>query len=75
MGTSLINGLARARRKFQEYLPTPDEIARTCAEIRAGWTPEERADRWQGPKRVRWEFPQVALRDMFGDRMDDGEEH
>jgi hypothetical protein len=74
MGTSLVNGLARARRKFQEYLPTPDEIARICAEIRATWTPEERADRWQGPKRIHWEFPQVALRDVFGDRIDDADE-
>jgi hypothetical protein len=71
MGTSRGGGLTCARRRFQEYLPAPEEIARACAEIRAGWSAKERADRWQGPKRVRWEFPQVALSDVYGGRADD----
>ena len=28
-----------------DYLPTPREIARHCAEIRASWTPSERRRR------------------------------
>lgn len=62
------------RRKLSTYLPTPEEIARACAEIQASWTSQERADRWQGRKRVRWEFPLVAMREVFGDGRDDGEE-
>jgi hypothetical protein len=74
MGTNRVEGSTRARRKFAEYLPSLQEIERACAEIRAGWTAEERAERWQGAKRIRWEFPRVALRDVFGDRVEDGEE-
>jgi len=62
------------RRKHSAYLPTPEEIARACAEIQAGWSSQERADRWQGRKRMRWEFPLVAMREVFGDGRDDGEE-
>lgn len=29
----------------REYVPTPEEISRKAAKIRAGWTPEVRANR------------------------------
>ena len=33
------------RRLRPEFLPTPREIARQCAEIRQSWTPSERRRR------------------------------
>jgi hypothetical protein len=33
------------------YLPTLEEIAAACAEIRAGWSMEERCRRGIGPRR------------------------
>ena len=37
--------------------PTPEQIRRMCAEIRAGWSDAERAKRWMGPPRVEWTLP------------------
>jgi hypothetical protein len=33
--------------------PTPEEIAARCAEIQAGWTPEEMSRRWVGRSGIR----------------------
>jgi hypothetical protein len=33
--------------------PTPEEIAARCAEIQAGWTPEEMSRRWVGRAGIR----------------------
>lgn len=42
--------------------PTPEEIAEVCAEIQAGWSPEERERRVQGSFRVSsWEAPTYRL--------------
>ena len=35
-------------RRQIEYLPTPLEIARSCASIRATWTPSEKRRRFVG---------------------------
>jgi hypothetical protein len=34
------------------YLPTPEEIAAACAEIRAGWSSHEQTRRGIGPRRA-----------------------
>lgn len=54
--------------------PTPEEIAQRAAEIRQGWTPEEREHRWRLARtlRVAWlrepyTVPVVKLRDLVGD--------
>jgi hypothetical protein len=36
------------RSLLKLYVPTRDQIARECAEIRRKWTSAERARRWQG---------------------------
>jgi hypothetical protein len=75
MCASLVGASNRAvKRSFAAYQPTPEEIRRACAEIQSRWSADERAERWQGRKRVRWEFPFVAMRELFGDRNEDSEE-
>jgi hypothetical protein len=61
----------RAGKGRAGYLPSPQEIRQACLEIQAGWSPRERALRWTGPRRQRWEFPLVAARDLFGGHVDD----
>jgi hypothetical protein len=63
-----------AHRPAAGYLPSPEDIQRACQEIQRRWTPEERADRWVGLKRVRWAFPRIAMREVFGDRSDERED-
>jgi hypothetical protein len=41
------------------YMPSLQEIAVTTAEIRAGWTDEERAARYVGPQHKHWRPPGV----------------
>jgi hypothetical protein len=40
-----------AERDQPAYLPTPEEIAAACAEIRAGWSHHEFTRRGIGPRR------------------------
>jgi hypothetical protein len=40
-----------AERDQPAYLPTPEEIAAACAEIRAGWSHNELTRRGIGPRR------------------------
>jgi len=37
---------------MKNYLPTPDEIRRGCAEIQAGWSAEVEAARRYNPCRI-----------------------
>jgi len=39
------------KRDQPAYLPTPEQIFAACAEIRAGWSLDERARRGIGPRR------------------------
>lgn len=58
-------GLATAAElRVGTYIPTPAEIAAAIAEIRAGWSDEERAARFVGPGRTTWRPPGS---DQFGE--------
>jgi hypothetical protein len=41
--------------------PTPEELEAKAAEIRRGWSREEREKRMVGPGRRRWTIPQFAF--------------
>lgn len=43
------------------YLPSREEIARECAEIRRTWSPREHCKRASEPKRPRWIAPTIHL--------------
>jgi hypothetical protein len=40
--------------------PSPEEIADRCAQVRAGWSDEEREKRIVGPRRRQWSMPAYA---------------
>ena len=45
------------------YLPTPEEIARRAAEIREGWTEQERAKRLGFVEKL-WAVPEVSTESL-----------
>lgn len=49
------------------YLPTPEEIAETCRQIREGWSEEDFAVRSFGKGRKRWRLPVIHLLDEVRD--------
>lgn len=44
----------KAEKDNMEVAPTPEEIAQCTADLRAKWTPAERARRWVGPRYESW---------------------
>ena len=46
--------------------PSPSEIKRACAEVQAGWTPQEEQERRAGSGTVRTETGVRALGERFG---------
>lgn len=46
------------------FCPPPDWLAELCAEIQAGWTPQERERRYAGPKQQEWTAPDISSREM-----------
>ena len=46
--------------------PSPAEIARACAAIRATWSPAERAKRCRLPDVVSWTLPVVSIPELRG---------
>lgn len=55
--------------RTSKYVPTPAEIRRACAEIRAQWTPNEQAKRAIGARAVRetvnyWVAPEYSVREL-----------
>ncbi len=42
-----------------KYLPSLEEIARLCREIRKGWSEEEELRRRKKGRRMRYEFPRI----------------
>ena len=49
----------------QRYVPTPEEIARVCAEIREGWS-DERWERQRTNADRGWMPPVIGTRDLTG---------
>ena len=56
----------RKNRKLQcrVYEPTRTDIRRACEEIRAAWSPRERAQRNRGPRPTSWTPPMIRLTDL-----------
>ena len=47
------------------YEPTPKDIRRACEQIRATWSPRERAKRYRGPWAAAWFPPLIQLSGLF----------
>lgn len=60
-------GLSRPTYKDDEdESPTIDEIKERAAEIRRGWTPEQRASRYVGVRRQRYQIPCYETAELTG---------
>ncbi len=46
------------RKRYIEYIPSPEEIDQRAAEIRRGWTPEDRESR-RVSKSEPWQLPEM----------------
>ena len=54
----------RPRYERPRYEPTPDQIAETCEQIRAGWSVRETAQRITCERRISWQLPQLSVKDL-----------
>lgn len=61
-------GVPRGTKPKCSKPPSPAEIKRRAAAIRAGWTPAEAAARWQGPLTRAWTPPEVAVGEVWRQR-------
>jgi len=59
-------GLSRTRAEPDS--PSEEEIAEMTAEIRRGWSQEERSKRYVGPRRVPYSIQRYETSDLTGSR-------
>ncbi len=50
----------------EDDCPSPQEIKDRAAEIRRGWTPEQRASRYVGPRKQRYRIPCYETAELTG---------
>ena len=48
------------------YAPTPEKIKEVCKEIQAGWSPQQRNQRWWGEKPKHVETQVIRTSDLPG---------